>query len=159
MFGADPAAFASYCSSAITDTTAALTSFGVSLSPDIALRDDDPTIIGYVHATVADLVDDGVIRYEAAEEKWCLSCQLALPPSSAATNCFSCGRLLELRTTHDWFLVVDLTEIFRRAATIDWFPNYGLRRFRSLTDLHPLIRVSHPKPRSTDELVLSARRL
>lgn len=145
VFGGDPAAFAAYCSSAVTGAVTALNRFGVMPSREIALRDDDMAIRAHVQAAVGDLVHAGAIQDLVAKEKWCLDCQLALPPSSTAEICFTCGKQLVLHTTRDWFLVVDTEETFRRADTIAWFPSYGLRRLHSLTDLHPLIRVSHPK--------------
>ncbi|MFV2115315.1 hypothetical protein ACFHW0_23665 [Micromonospora sp. LOL_025] len=145
MFGHDPEGFARYCGLAVDSAVAALEGFGIVVSPHAALRDDDASVRAHVQAVITDLANSDVVRYLAAEEKWCLSCRIALPPSVDAEHCFTCGGPLRLRTTRDWFLPVDLDEMFRRAATVEWVPGYGIRRLRSLTDVHPLIRVGHPQ--------------
>jgi isoleucyl-tRNA synthetase len=143
-FGHNQRAFADYCTSAVNSAVSAMGNYGVVMSKATALRDDNAMIRAHITATIADLADAGAIRFLSAEEKWCLDCQLALPPSSSAQVCFTCGNQLIRHTTQDWFLVVSIEEIIRRAAAMQWIPRYGLRRLQSLTDIHPLIRVGHP---------------
>lgn len=144
-FGDDPQGFARYCGLAVSNAVATLEAFGIVVSPHAALRDDDASVRAHVQAVITELANSGVIRHLAAKEKWCLSCRIALPPSADAEHCFTCGDPLRLRTTRDWFLHIDLDEVFRRAAAVEWVPGYGIRRLRSLTDVHPLIRVGHPR--------------
>ncbi|MFG1802461.1 hypothetical protein ACGFI4_20180 [Micromonospora carbonacea] len=144
-FGDDPEGFARYCQRAVDNAVSTLAGFGIVVSPHAALRDDDASVRAHVQAIVTELANRDVVRYLAAEEKWCLSCRIALPPSAATEHCFTCENPLRLRTTRDWFLPVDLDEVFRRAATVKWVPGFGIRRLRSLTDVHPLIRVGHPQ--------------
>ncbi|OZV77860.1 hypothetical protein CA850_20865 [Micromonospora echinospora] len=144
-FGHDPEEFARYCGLAVDNAVATLEGFGIAVSPHAALRDDDASVRALVQAVITDLANSDVVRYLAAEEKWCLSCRIALPPSADTEHCFTCGGKLRVRTTWDWFLPVDLDEVFRRAATVEWVPGYGIRRLRSLADVHPLIRVGHPR--------------
>lgn len=143
-FGDDPPGFADYCRSSIDEAGAMLKTFGIHPSHHVALRDDDPDVRTHVQEILADLVQSGVVREVTADEKWCRDCQIALPPSATAEACFRCRSPLVIESTKDWFLALDLEQIFRRAEGIEWFPRYALHRLRDLTDVHPLIRVSHP---------------
>ncbi|MEU7570063.1 hypothetical protein [Micromonospora sp. NPDC049240] len=144
-FGHDPEGFARYCGLAVSSAVATLEGFGIAVSRQTALRDDDVSVRAHVRAVIAELADSDVLRYLPAEEKWCLVCRIALPPNAGAEHCFTCGDPLRLRTTWDWFLPINLDEVFRRAAAVEWVPDYGIRRLRSLTNVHPLIRVGHPR--------------
>jgi hypothetical protein len=143
-FGDDPPGFADYCRSSIDEASAMLKTFGIHPSHHVALRDDDPDVRSHVQAVLADLAQSGAVREVTADEKWCRDCQIALPPTTSAADCFKCHSSLVIESTKDWFLGLDLEQIVQRAEGIEWFPRYAVHRLRDLTDVHPLIRVSHP---------------
>ncbi|HUY46133.1 MAG TPA: hypothetical protein VMV92_10470 [Streptosporangiaceae bacterium] len=142
-FGSDPAGYAEYSRTAVTDAVAAMAGFGIEMSRTVALRDDLPEIRGHIRAIITEMADSGRIRQLPAEEKWCIDCQLALPPTATTETCFKCHQPLRLQTTIDWFLPLDVAMVLRRAAEINWFPAYAVRRLQALGDVHPLLRVSH----------------
>jgi hypothetical protein len=120
-----------------------LSDFGVVMTTDPPVRDDDPAVRAFLHATVSELAQNGVIRRITVAEKWCDPCGIALPEAAARGKCFRCGLPLAGSERPDWFLVLDMPGVLRQAARARWLPTYALRRFQALADISPQVRVGH----------------
>lgn len=144
-FGSDPAGFEGYCRTSVAQATASQHGLGVETSSDVALRDDDPDVREQIRGHLLHLAETGAVREIEADELWCRSCEITLPPGSSQDECYACHGALSSRRSKDWFLVIDLGEVLDRAERITWTPTYALNRLRNLTDVHPLVRVNHRK--------------
>lgn len=128
---------------AVRRTRRMLSDFGIVMTIDPPVRDDDPVVRSFLREAVAELAQSGVIRRVTVAEKWCDPCGISLPETASREDCFACGMPLAISERPDWFLLLDMPGVFRQAAQARWLPAYALRRFQALADIRPQVRVGH----------------